>query len=587
MAIRLKSAAKTDVGLKRSENEDNFIMLPDQGLYVLADGMGGHASGKTASTLAVTHIMEFVCVAAKQPGFKLPYSFDEKLPVEANILVNAIKYANERVFIESCKDRSKEGMGTTITAILASKDFFVLAHVGDSRIYRMRGGVLKQMTEDHSLLNHLISIGEVKPEDASKFANKNVILRAVGLKDYVDVAVQVVEKLAGDTYMMCSDGLSDLVPAEDIEYVMNASRTLPEVCHEFIKRALAAGGKDNVTVVCVQVEEYDEREEPGRWATGSYVAVNPTMARANPRAALAAAPPAPAITVPRHEESERRVPMGREPVDDYPPSSRGSERLHSIRAPRSRARNDAIDVPMPAQRMMPAPPPGGPRKPRSNTPPAPMDAAESPPPGHLRQGFAAYAPPPPPAAAPPEGVGSGPRGTLREFGAYAPEPAPAELDPIPRPKTPAPRPAFPSPRPLGLKPLAEQDTRSSREMVAVRPTDPGPTVREMPALSARPPLAPTVREFAAYPPPPPADDDGENEATVMEMPAFRPDALKLARPSSGEARIEKTEPSIVVDESMFDAPKRGDTIVVDDSLFEELVEDDDEPTVKPPPLRRK
>ena len=112
MATRLSSAAKTDVGLKRTNNEDNLFLVPSQGLYVLADGMGGHASGQVASTMCVSHVAKFICETAKQPGFEFPYKTAPDLSFEAKLLVNAIKFANERVFIQSCKDRSMEGMGT-------------------------------------------------------------------------------------------------------------------------------------------------------------------------------------------------------------------------------------------------------------------------------------------------------------------------------------------------------------------------------------------------------------------------------------------------------------------------------------------
>ena len=138
MTTRLTCAAKTDVGLKRTNNEDNLVMVPSHGLYVLADGMGGHASGQVASTMCVTHVAQFMCETCHQPGFEFTYKPDPKLSYEANLLVNAIKYANERIFIQSCKDRSMEGMGTTITAILNAPHGLVLAHVGDSRIYRIR-----------------------------------------------------------------------------------------------------------------------------------------------------------------------------------------------------------------------------------------------------------------------------------------------------------------------------------------------------------------------------------------------------------------------------------------------------------------
>ncbi|MBQ9817357.1 MAG: Stp1/IreP family PP2C-type Ser/Thr phosphatase [Proteobacteria bacterium] len=257
MTTRLTCAAKTDVGLKRTNNEDNLVMVPSHGLYVLADGMGGHASGQVASTMCVTHVAQFMCETCHQPGFEFSYKPDPKLSYEANLLVNAIKYANERIFIQSCKDRSMEGMGTTITAILNAPHGLVLAHVGDSRIYRIRKGQIVQMSRDHSLMNHLLDTGELKPEDAPNFANKNIILRAVGLKDYVDVEVKEVPREQGDIYLMCSDGLSDIVSESQILQAITNAPNLTEACNTLINLALQAGGKDNVTVVCVCIEQDD------------------------------------------------------------------------------------------------------------------------------------------------------------------------------------------------------------------------------------------------------------------------------------------------------------------------------------------
>lgn len=257
MATRLVSAARTDVGLKRSNNEDNYILVPSQGLYILADGMGGHSSGQVASTMCVQHLTQFICETAKQANFELPYPPSPSLSYEANVVANAVKFANERVFIQSCKDRSMEGMGTTVTVIHNVAHGLILAHVGDSRIYRIRNKQITQLTRDHSLLNHLLDKGEIRPDDASNFANKNVILRAIGLKDNVDVEVKEVPREQGDIYLMCSDGLSDLVPDPQILSAIINSPNLNEACDKLIALALKAGGKDNVTVVCICIELED------------------------------------------------------------------------------------------------------------------------------------------------------------------------------------------------------------------------------------------------------------------------------------------------------------------------------------------
>lgn len=258
--IQFVATGKTDVGLKRAENEDTFLLVPELRLYILADGMGGHSSGKLASTLAVRFIRQFIEENVHDPDPEWPYDPDPSLTFKANLLVNAIKFANERVFIEGCKNSEATGMGTTVTAIYESDREIVLAHVGDSRIYRMRDGALHQLTEDHSLANHLLRTGKLRPQDVDTFKHKNVIMRAIGLKDYVDVETRSVERRAGDTFMMCSDGLSDLVNDRRIREALNAQPRLGDVCDTLVQHALDAGGKDNITVVCIRLEQSGGRQ---------------------------------------------------------------------------------------------------------------------------------------------------------------------------------------------------------------------------------------------------------------------------------------------------------------------------------------
>lgn len=261
MAFRLISYGATDVGLKRQKNEDYFAILEDEELFILADGMGGHASGQVASRLATEHIVEFMTERCRQPGFQWPYPVHEGATFEEAAISNAIQFANERTFIESMKDSRLEGMGTTICAIVGAGDRLVLAHVGDSRIYRYRHGTVEQVTRDHSLLNHYLDTGTITPEEAKDFKNKNVIIRAVGLKDYVDPEVQVVEKEDGDVYLVCSDGLSDLVDEWVMKNCFEAEGDdLEAIAHRLIRLANQAGGKDNITVVLVQLVDSVEDE---------------------------------------------------------------------------------------------------------------------------------------------------------------------------------------------------------------------------------------------------------------------------------------------------------------------------------------
>lgn len=257
MGFRIRGYGLTDVGRQRKENEDNFILVPDEGLYVVADGMGGHASGRLASALTITRITEFMCIERKRQGFRWPYATRPDRTYAGNSLANAIKFANERVFIEACKDPAHNGMGTTVAAILnkPSDPMMVLGHVGDSRIYQFRRGRLNLMTEDHSLLNHLLRSGQMTEEQAQSFSRKNVIFRALGLKDHVEVDIMETEKKDGDVYMICSDGLTDLVDDDTIQEVMGNCRSdLKTACETLIKMANHNGGKDNITVLMIYLE---------------------------------------------------------------------------------------------------------------------------------------------------------------------------------------------------------------------------------------------------------------------------------------------------------------------------------------------
>ena len=600
MTIRLKSAGKTDVGLKRTENEDNFIMLPDQGLYVLADGMGGHASGKMASTLAVTHITEFVCVTAKQPNFSFMYKPDESMPYEANVLVNAVKYANERVFIQSCKERSMEGMGTTVTAILHARDFFVIAHVGDSRIYRVRQNELKQMTVDHSLLNHLLSTGELRPEDADTFQNKNVILRAIGLKDYVDVEAQVIEKVPGDLYMMCSDGLSDLVPDHVIERVLNASPSLPDACNTLIQLALNAGGKDNITVVCVQVEDVAVSDERAR-NYGVFIPVNAPEPEPEPE---------PELTPPPARRGMPAAPPPRGGAVAPPPPrkdrERGveNERLHAVRVPREarfeRARsNPSLSQAAPSAR--PAAPerrrqqrdwaPPAHQSPRQGTPPAPVDSVQESwgndhqavesfsNPERPRSGHWARQPSstsnsriPVPEQQPDwQGYPSGqrqppPQNHLTEFESPKPGyyPPPDDSQPI-----------YPEER-RETEQIEAVDFRAHHANVDDDDDEDSKTILEMPVFNA----AEYAKSQQA------ADDEDEDSETIIEMPAFKSPIQaareeKMREMAERRRREEAQQPSIIVDE---EALKPDQTIILDDDLLQEMSDAvDEEPVRRPPP----
>lgn len=255
--MKYTSAALTHPGMKRELNEDSNIILKDDGVFVVADGMGGHNAGEVASKIAIDTVYDFFNAAAKDEEMTWPYKLDPTLSLDANKLMVGIKFANKRIFRDSSENAAHAGMGTTIVSILARDggDELYVAHVGDSRCYCFYNGELQQVTEDHSLVNEYIKAGQITREQAKNFPHKNVIMRALGMKDNVFVDIQKRTARPGEIYLLCSDGLSDMVPDDDMEAVLKSDIPLEDMTHQLVDQANANGGKDNITVVLVKVEE--------------------------------------------------------------------------------------------------------------------------------------------------------------------------------------------------------------------------------------------------------------------------------------------------------------------------------------------
>jgi protein phosphatase len=244
MAIALESAGKTDVGLVREKNEDSMLLEPAYGLYVVCDGMGGHVGGQVASQLAVATISEVI--RTKNPA---PTHADDDL------LVTSIRCANSAVFNKARAEPTLHNMGTTVVALRGEGPFMHVCHVGDSRIYRLRQGNFEQITRDHSLVN----LYEENPELAIRFGppNSNVIVRAVGLRDTVEVDHRKISLEPGDIFLLCCDGLTDMVDDWMLKEILldGAGGSLDECCDTMVRAALSNGGVDNTTVVLVRVSE--------------------------------------------------------------------------------------------------------------------------------------------------------------------------------------------------------------------------------------------------------------------------------------------------------------------------------------------
>jgi len=244
MPLRIESAGKTDVGLVREKNEDSMLIDPTIGLYVVCDGMGGHVGGQVASQLSVATIAEVIRSHNPAPAEGEPDS-----------LVTSIRCANAAVFSKAKAEPALHNMGTTVVAVREDSDLLHLCHVGDSRIYRLRQGQLEQVTRDHSLIN----LYEDNPELASRFGppNSNVIVRAVGLRDAVDVDHRVIAMEVGDMYLLCCDGLTDMVDDWMLSEILadGAQGSIDECCEALVRAALSNGGVDNTTCIVLRIQE--------------------------------------------------------------------------------------------------------------------------------------------------------------------------------------------------------------------------------------------------------------------------------------------------------------------------------------------
>ena len=287
----------SDLGRQRQGNEDSyFVRAP---LFVVADGMGGAQAGEVASEMAVE-------------------SFDHGLPdgSPADGLVQVIEDANRRIHDRSRAESQRAGMGTTVTAAYVGEQEVTIAHVGDSRAYLLRDGRLERLTRDHSLVGELVARGKLTEEQAETHPQRSVITRALGPEPDVQVDVRSYQARDGDVFMVCSDGLTSMVPEVRVTAILEGAGSLDQAGRELIGAANDAGGRDNITVILFRLEEVEGGEEPVAAEQETWEGDVPqeggrtgTMAVAKPRARLIEEPPrtAPAPTAGKRR---RRVPVG-------------------------------------------------------------------------------------------------------------------------------------------------------------------------------------------------------------------------------------------------------------------------------------
>jgi protein phosphatase len=249
-------AVTTDKGLRRTSNEDSHCERPEIGLFVVADGMGGHVAGEVASREAVDAIQEFIAdTASADKNRTWPFPFEPSLSLEANRLKAAFRLANRRIASTIADSSDLRGMATTASALLAGSSTACVAHVGDSRVYMLRKGKLDQLTHDHSWVEEQVRAGTMSPTAARQHPWRNVVTRALSGGEDPEVDVTEVRPSPGDRYLLCSDGLFSVVTDQQIAEILgNEALSLQAICGALITAANEGGGPDNITALVLEVD---------------------------------------------------------------------------------------------------------------------------------------------------------------------------------------------------------------------------------------------------------------------------------------------------------------------------------------------
>jgi PPM family protein phosphatase len=252
---KLRCVGATDTGRVREHNEDTIGTDPDVGLVVLADGMGGYKSGEVASGIAVRTLLGLIKEAVELQDLTVT-DLGTGLSRPGILLRDAIQRANKIIYQTARTQPNCEGMGTTVVAGLFFDDKLTIAHVGDSRMYRLRDNRLEQVTQDHSLMQELVSRGFYTPEEAARAAAKNFVTRALGVEPTVEVEVTEIPVVKGDLFLLCSDGLSDMVEDDDIQLTISTfGANLDTLAKQLVLLSNENGGRDNISVVLARVLE--------------------------------------------------------------------------------------------------------------------------------------------------------------------------------------------------------------------------------------------------------------------------------------------------------------------------------------------
>jgi len=254
-AMNLSFSGNTDVGRRRDHNEDAYDLLNDERLFLVADGLGGYAAGEIASQMAIDTVGAFFRELREDEDLTWPSAADDTKSLAENILANAVYLANRRIFQASRENDNYRGMSTTLVGIRFIGNTYTVAHVGDSRCYRVRDGRIEQLTEDHSLLNEFMKSRAMTTEEIKAFPYKNVIMRALGKDPECEVEVASDHAQPGDLYLLCSDGLCGEITDDDILRLALSYDDLDRMTTAMVNEANKNGGRDNVTVVTIRTHK--------------------------------------------------------------------------------------------------------------------------------------------------------------------------------------------------------------------------------------------------------------------------------------------------------------------------------------------
>lgn len=252
--MALTAFGLTDVGRKRKHNEDAYLLDAERGLFVVADGMGGHAAGEVASRLTVESIQEFISGTEDDHDNTWPFGYNNRYSVDGNRLSTAVERANEKVMRAVVNRPELKGMGTTVVAALFDEKRVTLVHVGDSRAYLLREAELRRLTDDHSWVQEQVNAGILSEEEARSHPLKNVVTRALGGGAHVAVDLIEIPIGDGDRYLLCSDGLTGMVSDEEILEALSSTRTPEQIVRGLVDLANERGGVDNITAILVIVK---------------------------------------------------------------------------------------------------------------------------------------------------------------------------------------------------------------------------------------------------------------------------------------------------------------------------------------------